>query len=315
MRNNNLNKSRKAKNDEFYTQYVDIENECKHYIDQFKDQWIYLPCDSEESNFWKYFVDHFNEYGLKRLTATHINLDDTPSYRLDYNGTETLKTALNGNGDFMSEECSRIKDECDMVITNPPFSLFREFIQWLQLKKFLILGNPNAITYKDFFPYLKNREVFVHSAFDTITFTMSFISDGEIKQVASVWYTNINNTHLFRELTLVKKYDADKYNHLLNYDAINVDKVKDIPYDYDGVMAVPITVLFYNPQQFDIIGCASANVLPNGWNGMTKEFIDLYYSQGGTGQYQVGNRLEFYITKDGKAKTPYKRILIKLKRD
>ena len=314
MRNDNLNKSRRAKNDEFYTQYVDIENECKHYIDQFKDQWIYLPCDSEESNFWKYFIDHFKEYGIKRLTATHINLDGTPSYRLDYDGSEVIKTALKGNGDFRSEECTKIKDECDVVITNPPFSLFREFVQWLQCKKFLILGNPNAITYKDFFPYLKNREVFVHSQNDAISFTMSFISDGEIKQVASIWFTTLNSNS-FRELKLDKKYDADKYNHLLNYDCINVDKVKDIPYDYDGVMAVPLTVIFYNPQQFDIIGCADANVLPNGWNGMTKEFVDLYYSQGGTGQYQVGKRLAYYITKDGKAKIPYKRILIKLKRD
>lgn len=183
------------------------------------------------------------------------------------------------------------------------------------MKKFLILGNPSAIAYKDFFPYLKNREVFVHSPNDTINFSMLFIADGEIKQTASVWFTNINNTHSFRDLKLDKKYDVGKYNHLLNYDAINVDKVKDIPYDYDGVIAAPITVMFYNPNQFDIIGCADANVLPNGWSGMTKEFVDLYYSQGGTGQYQVGNRLEFYITKDGKAKRPYKRILIKLKKD
>ena len=182
------------------------------------------------------------------------------------------------------------------------------------MKKFLIIGNPNAITYKVFFPYLQSREVFVHSENDAINFSMFFIADGEIKQAASVWYTNINNTHSFRDLKLDKKYDADKYNHLLNYDAINVDKVKDIPYDYDGTIAVPITVMFYNPKQFDIIGCASANALPDGWNRMTKEFIDLYHSQGGTGQYQVGNRLEFYITKDGKAKTPYKRILIKLKK-
>ena len=180
------------------------------------------------------------------------------------------------------------------------------------MKKFLIIGNPNAITYKDFFPYLKNREVFVHSQNDAISFTMSFISDGEIKQVASIWFTSLNSNSS-RELKLDKKYDADKYNHLLNYDCINVDKVKDIPYDYDGVIAAPITVMFYNPQQFDIIGSANANVLPSGWKRMTKEFIDLYHSQGGTGQYQVGNRLEFYINKDGKAKIPYKRILIKRK--
>ena len=181
------------------------------------------------------------------------------------------------------------------------------------MKKFLIIGNPNAITYKVFFPYLKNREAFVHSANDAINFRMLFITDGEIKQAAGIWFTNLNSDYLYRDLKLDKKYEADKYNHLLNYDAINVDKVKDIPFDYDGYMAVPITVMFYNPQQFDIIGCASANVLPSGWNGMTKEFIDLYHSQGGTGNLHVGNRLEFYIDKDGKAKMPYKRILIKLK--
>lgn len=315
MRNNNLNKSRKTKNDEFYTQYKDIEKECQHYVEHFKDQWIYLPCDTEDSNFWKYFIDHFNEYGLKRLTATHINLDGTPSYRLDYDGYRVIQTALNGNGDFKSKECTKIKNECDMVITNPPFSLFREFIKWLKMKKFLILGNPSAIAYIDLFLHLKNREVFVYSANDTISFTMSFTTDsGETKQVASVWFSTLYRDS-YTDLKLDKKYDADKYNHLLNYNAINVDKVKDIPYDYDGIMAVPITVMFYNPQQFDIIGSASANVLPSGWKGMTKEFIDLYHSQGGTGQYQVGYRLEFYIDKDGKAKIPYKRILIKLKKN
>lgn len=182
------------------------------------------------------------------------------------------------------------------------------------MKKFLIIGNPNAITYKDFFPYLQSREVFVHSANDTINFRMLFIADGEIKQVASVWFTNLNSDYTYRDLKLDKKYDADKYNHLLNYDCINVDKVKDIPYDYDGVMAVPITVVFYNPNQFDIIGCANADVLPDGWSGMTKEFIDLYRSQGGTGYYKLCHRYEYYITKDGKAKIPYKRILIKLKK-
>ena len=185
----------------------------------------------------------------------------------------------------------------------------------VKMKKFLILGNPNAITYIDLFLHLKNREVFVNSANDTISFTMFFITDsGEIKSTSSIWFSTLNRDS-YTDLKLDKKYDADKYNHLLNYDAINVDKVKDIPYDYDGIMAVPITVMFYNPQQFYIIGSGNANVLPSGWKKMTKEFIDLYHSQGGTGQYQVGNRLEFYINKDGKAKIPYKRILIKLKKN
>ena len=126
----NLHKARKAKNDEFYTRYEDIENECQHYIEHFKNQWIYLPCDTEESNFWKYFVDHFKEYGIKRLTATHINFDGQ-SYRLDYDGSETTKTPLKGDGDFRSEECTQIKNDADIVITNPPFSLFRDFVKWL----------------------------------------------------------------------------------------------------------------------------------------------------------------------------------------
>lgn len=183
------------------------------------------------------------------------------------------------------------------------------------MKKFLILGNPNAIRYKDIFPFLKNREVFVHSANDTISFTMFFITDsGEIKSTSSIWFTNLNRDYVYRDLKLDKKYDADKYNHLLNYDCINVDKVKDIPYDYDGIMAVPITVMFYNPQQFDIIGCTPHNV-PNGFKGMSKEFVDLYKSQGGTGQYSVGNNTPHYITNDGKARTVYNRILIKLKKN
>jgi hypothetical protein len=130
-KNSNLHQAKRAKNDEFYTQYQDIEKEMVNYIEHFKDQWIYLPCDTEDSNFWKYFVDHFNKFGLKRLTATHINFDG-PSYRLDYDGNTVTKTDLVGNGDFRSDECTKIKDECDMVCTNPPFSLFREFIAWLQ---------------------------------------------------------------------------------------------------------------------------------------------------------------------------------------
>lgn len=129
-KNTNLHQAKKAKNDEFYTLYEDIEKEMVNYIEHFKDQWIYLPCDTEDSNFWKYFVDHFKEFELKRLTATHINFNG-PSYRLDYDGSTVTRTDLIGNGDFRSEECTKIKDECDMVITNPPFSLFREFVAWM----------------------------------------------------------------------------------------------------------------------------------------------------------------------------------------
>lgn len=128
--NSNLTKAKKTKNDEFYTQYKDIEAECKHYKQHFEEQWIYLPCDDENSNFWKYFLDHFNDFHLKHLTATHIDFNGS-SYRLDYDGNEVTKTPLSSNGDFRSEECSAIRDDADMVITNPPFSLFRDFVFWL----------------------------------------------------------------------------------------------------------------------------------------------------------------------------------------
>ena len=130
--NNNLNVAKNNKKDEFYTLYSDVEKECKLYAPYYKNMWIYLPCDTEESNFWKFFLNKFKEYGLKRLTATHISLDDSPSYRIDYDGNEIIKTELKGNGDFRSKECTDIKNECDMVITNPPFSLYREFFKWLQ---------------------------------------------------------------------------------------------------------------------------------------------------------------------------------------
>lgn len=143
--NTNLHKAKKAKNDEFMTRLEDIENECQHYIKQFENQWIYCPCDTEQSNFWKYFVDHFKEYGLKHLTATHINLDGTSSYRLDYNGTETTKTPLNGNGDFRSQECSQIRDEADMIITNGPFSLFRDFVYWIYGGNFKLNKDGNYV--------------------------------------------------------------------------------------------------------------------------------------------------------------------------
>lgn len=130
-KNSNLSEAKKKKNDEFYTLYEDIEKEVVNYKDQLKGKWIYCPCDSENSNFWKFFVDHFEEYGLKHLTATHIELKKPKSYRLDYDGKNITKTELESNGDFRSVETTKIKDDCDIVITNPPFSLFREFVAWL----------------------------------------------------------------------------------------------------------------------------------------------------------------------------------------
>ncbi len=251
MKNTNLNLAKKLKNDEFYTLYSEVEKECQYYIEYFKNQWIYLPCDSEESNFWKYFVDNFKEFGLKQLTATHINFDGS-SYRLDYDGNEIIKTMLNGNGDFRSEECTTIKNACDIIITNPPFSLFREFVTWLMNKKFIIIGSKNAITYKEIFPLIKDNKLWIG-----VNNVKDFNKpDGKTQTFGNIgWFTNIEHRKRNTPLVFFKKYNSNEYPKYDNYDAIEVSKVDKIPEDYDGVMGVPITFLDkYCPNQFEIVG-------------------------------------------------------------
>lgn len=271
--NKHLNKAKKEKNDEFFTQYEDIEKECQYYIEDFKDKYIYLPCDDEKSNFWKYFVDNFHNFKLKHLTATHIDFN-TNSYRLDYNGTEMIKTALEGNGDFRSEECIEFLKECDVVVTNPPFSLFRSFIKTLfdYDKKFLIIGNMNAIAYKEIFPYIKNNQLWlgvsissgdrrfdVPKTYDLNAATCGIDEKGIhfIKVKGVRWFTNIDNKKRNTPLDLYKKYTPEEYPQYDNYNAIECGKSCDVPMDYDGVIGVPITFLDkYCPTQFEIIGIA-----------------------------------------------------------
>lgn len=190
-------------------------------------------------------------------------------------------------------------------------SLFREYVEVLmeQNKKFLIIGNKNSITYKEFFPLIKENKVWLGynspSTFNT--------PNGLTKKVAGLsrWFTNLDIPKRHEKLILWKNYTPEEYPKYDNYNAINVDKVAEIPVDYAGVMGVPITFLDkYSPEQFEIVGCADANIVPRGWKGISKKFVDLYYSQGNTGQYNEGNRLACYI-KNGKAKVPYKRVLIK----
>lgn len=161
MSNIFLEKAKYAKNDEFYTRYEDIEKELSHYKESLKNKIIYCNCDDPEwSNFYKYFTDHFVDLQLKKVITTHYN-NNGNSYKLEYNGTNTIKTELQGNGSFMSDECIEILKHCDIVITNPPFSLFKEYIQTLldNNKKFLIIGNFNAIKYKIIFPLLLKGEI------------------------------------------------------------------------------------------------------------------------------------------------------------
>lgn len=283
-KNKNLHTAKKEKNDEFYTLYEDIEKEVKEYKDQLKDKIIYCNCDNpESSNFWKYLSNNFTYYGLKKLISSHYNQNGN-SYKLeisrDINGDgninklDTQKTTFKGNGDFRSDECIEILKECDIVITNPPFSLFREYIAQLMEydKKFLILGNMNAITYKEVFNLIKDNKMWlgvsIHSGdrefrvpdnypLNAAGYRVDEYGNKYIRVKGVRWFTNIDNKQRHLDLirdVLYKKYNEVDYPKYDNYDAININKVADIPVDYFGYMGVPITYIDkHNPNQFEII--------------------------------------------------------------
>ena len=266
--NSNLQAARKNKDDEFYTLYSDIEEECSKFRKYFKGKTIYLPCDdpaNKKSEFWSYFVDNFDAFGLKKLIATHYEEDGSPAYKIwiedDANGdgfiddSDALQEDLKGDGDFRSKECIKILEESDIVITNPPFSLFREFVSWINSakKNFLIIGNKNAYTYKEIFPLFKNNEIRVGYTTPGKEFNTP---EGVTKKMTGLcrWFTNFPTNKRAEELILTKKYDPALYPKYDNYDAIEVSRVVDIPMDYDGIMGVPITFIDkYNPKQFEII--------------------------------------------------------------
>ena len=264
--NANLRKAAKVKNDEFYTRYEDIENEVMKYRKQFKDKIVYLPCDDpaeKKSEFWSFFVNNFDAFGLKKLIATHFD-ENGRAYKIwidsDLNNdgwiddADALQEDLKGNGDFRSEECVEILKECDIICTNPPFSLFRELIDLIMTnnKQFLIIGNKNAYAYKEIFTLIKNNKIW--TGYNAVH---NFIQpDGNIKKFGNIgWFTNLQSKKRNEELILTKTYNEIDFPYLDNYNAINVGKVVNIPKDFDGYMAVPITFIDkYNPNQFEIFG-------------------------------------------------------------
>jgi len=313
--NKSLRKASTAKNDEFYTQLSDIEKELKHYKDQFRGKVVYCNCDDPfESNFFKYFAANFNALGLKKLITTSyvkspivggqlplfeveglkpsgkepfkieikkvpdtdkdgaINLDDV-EYLLKHD--KNTATPLKGNGDFRSEECIKLLKEADIVVTNPPFSLFREYVAQLMehKKKFLILGDQNAITYKETFSYVKDDKLWVgydNGGTKWFQVPMNYdISTESRKKIVNgvkyfsmgriLWFTNLDTTKRHENIVLYKKYTPEEFPKYDNYDVINVDKVSDIPMNYNSVMGVPITFVDkYNPKQFQILGVANS---------------------------------------------------------
>ena len=279
MANVSLSNAKRAKNDEFYTQLSDIENELKHYKSHFAGKVVYCNCDdARKSNFFRFFQKKFNDYGLKKLITTSYNENGHGSvlvYEGDTNGngklddTEIKVSELKGNGDFRSEECIELLKEADIVVTNPPFSLFREYIATLVQynKKFLVIGNQNAITYKEIFPLIKENKVWTGNNM-VKTFRVPQVTNkncevlpnGEIiaKFGSICWFTNLDIKKRHEEIILYKSYNEEEFPKYDNYDAIEVSKVCEIPKDYDGVMGVPITFLYrYNPSQFEIVGCAN----------------------------------------------------------
>ena len=294
MAGGSLDDAKKNKNDEFYTQLSDIENELKNYKEHFKDKVVFCNCDDpRESNFFKYFIRNFNRLGLKKLiTTTYINspianTDDlfgerNVVYKISINKLEDIndydlitdelidkiikkrRKKLYGDenyqaGDFRSAECVELLKQADIVVTNPPFSLFREYVAQLieYDKKFLIIGNKNSISYKEVFTYIKQNKIWLGFNSACEFFTIENGQKVKTKKVQGLtrWLTNLEHKKRYEELDLYKKYNPQEFPKYDNYDAINVDKTADIPYDYYEPMGVPITFLDkYSPEQFEILG-------------------------------------------------------------
>ncbi len=308
----NLRRAQIAKNDEFYTQISDIEKELRHYKDFLSGKTVFCNCDDpEESNFWKYFYLNFEHIGLKKLVATHYD-PNVPTYKLEFDGKNIKKTDLKQNGDFRSPECVDIMDESDVVVTNPPFSLIKEYIPLLKEhnKDFIILGPQNSIYYKEIFPHFKSNDIML--GYNNVK---EFLQpDGTFKKFGNVyWFTTFDIDLHHEHLIMYKKYSPEEYPSYVNYDGIDVNKVSNIPLDYHGNMGVPVNFLKqYNPDDFEIIGYDRCNMIPE-IDTIPVSFLEDYRSQGGKGHMSLGMKALCFYDKDGKATFPYSRIVIRRK--
>lgn len=372
MANKNLNAAKAAKKDEFYTEMIDIERELPHYWQHFRGKVVFCNCDDPyESNFFKYFALHFNHLGLKKLICTCYNgspvqgnelvidfgdFSDEPK-KIAYKVVITEVKDLNGDGavdlsdvryllqndknvisilktgDFRDPECIELLKEADIVVTNPPFSLFREYFTQLvdYNKKFLIIGNVNSIICKEIFPLIQENKLWLGPSIssgdrkfkvpDDYPLTASgcgIDSDGRkyIRVKGVRWFTNLDHNKRHEEIDLVCKYSPEEYPHYENYDAIEVGQTQDIPYDYEGIMGVPITFLDkYNPEQFEIIGSNSSTELCKelGVKPLGAEWIRRYRAAGGTGHNTANMVRIVYNDSKGKPKVAFSRIFIRNK--
>ena len=273
-KNENLHKAKQAKNDEFFTQLTDVEAELRHYASHFRDKIVFCNCnDGNTSAFWRYFHLNFAKLGLARLISTDMN-NTQHAYRYDYSGGNDNDVSvcqmfpLEGNGDFRNCECIDLLEQADIVVTNPPFSLFREFVAQLVEydKKFIIIGSMNAITYKEFFPLIKENKVWLGNS-SPKKFLMPDKSQKEFGNI--FWFTNLDFAKRHEPLLLIKEYTPEAYPKYDNYDAINVDKTKDIPRDYIGHIDVPLSFLDnYDPTKFVEI---------DGFKDMTERIVPILH--------------------------------------
>jgi hypothetical protein len=339
--NKNLHSAKKGKNDEFYTQLSDIENELRHYKAHFKDKVVFCNCDDPRvSNFFHYFSYNFENLGLKKLITTCYKnqsrdlFSDNQSekaiwleYMGDKNGDKVPNPEeigihpLKGDGDFRSEESIELLKQADIVVTNPPFSLFREYVAQLVEydKKFIIIGHQNAITYKEVFKLIKDNKIwlgygfsggaahFINKHYEDYA-TATDRREGMIRVSGVVWFTNLEIKKRHEDLPLYRTYHGheNEYPKYDNYDAINVDKTKNIPMDYESIIGVPITFLDkYNPEQFEILGITDrANTSGLRTKKYTIEEVANYNDLNARSVLKIGNTY----------KAVYARLLIKNKK-
>lgn len=344
-KNKNLQEAKTNKKDEFYTQLSDIERELKYYKKHFKDKVVYCNCDDPRvSNFFHFFSYNFEKLGLKKLIATCYKNQDMDLFSqnnseqaiyLEYTGDKNGNNVpdpneigikkLKGDGDFRSKECIELLKQADIVVTNPPFSLFREYVSQLieYDKKFIIVGHQNAIKYKEIFPLIRDNKLwlgygfkggaghFINEHYEDYA-TATDRKEGMIRVSGVHWFTNLEINKRHEDLILYKKYSPEEYPKFENFDAINVDVTKDIPMDYEGFMGVPITFMDkYNPDQFEIIGVGIANL------GLEMG-IQPYKPEHKKYRKEVQKRGavdgDLYMMVDGVVTVPYSRIIIKNKK-
>ena len=343
--NTNLTLAKANKKDEFYTQLSDIERELKHYKKHFKDKVVLCNCDDPRvSNFFHFFSYNFEKLGLKKLIATCYKSQDSDLFSqnnseraiyLEYTGDKNGNNVpdaeeigikhLQGDGDFRSKECIELLKQADIVVTNPPFSLFREYVAQLVEydKKFVIIGHQNAITYKEIFKLIKENKIwlgfgftggaghFINTQYENYA-TATDKKEGMIRVSGVHWFTNLDINKRHEDLILYKNYTPEEYPKYENFDAINVDVTKDIPVDYAGAMGVPITFIDkYNPDQFEIIGLGISN------SGI-EIGVEPYKPEHKKYRKEIQKRGavdgDLYMMKNGIVEVPYARILIKNKK-